>query len=49
MTSAPQDEHLSQLNKFKETARDLEADEDPARFKDRPGKLVRRRRGDNTK
>ncbi|MBY0306716.1 MAG: hypothetical protein K2W86_16380 [Sphingomonas sp.] len=41
MTSAPQDEHLSQLNKFKEAARGLETDDDPARFKERLSKLVK--------
>ena len=31
----------SQLDKFKEAARDLETDDDPERFKERVGKLVR--------
>ncbi len=31
----------SQLDKFKEAARDLETDDDPERFKDRLGKLVK--------
>ncbi len=31
----------SQLNKFKEAARELEADDDPERFKDRLKKLVK--------
>ena len=31
----------SQLDKFKEAARDLEADDDPERFKERLGKLVK--------
>jgi len=31
----------SQLDKFKEAARDLEADDDPERFKERLRKLVK--------
>lgn len=31
----------SQLNKFKEAARDLETDDDPKRFDERLGKLVK--------
>ena len=31
----------SQVNKFKEAARDLEADDDPKRFDERLGKLVK--------
>jgi len=31
----------SQLDKFKEAARDLETDDDPERFKERVGKLVK--------
>lgn len=31
----------TQLDKFKEAARQLEADEDPERFKERLGKLVK--------
>lgn len=30
-----------QLDKFKEAARDLETDDDPERFKERLGKLVK--------
>jgi hypothetical protein len=37
MTDKPQ----SQLDKFKEAARQLETDDDPERFKERVGKLVR--------
>jgi hypothetical protein len=33
----------SQLDKFKEAARDLETDDDPERFKDRLGKLVKQK------
>lgn len=33
----------SQLDKFKEAARDLETDDDPKRFKERLGKLVKRK------
>lgn len=32
----------TQLEKFKEAARELETDDDPKRFKERLGKLVRR-------
>jgi hypothetical protein len=31
----------SQLDKFKEAARELETDDDPERFKERLGKLVK--------
>lgn len=31
----------TQLDKFKQAARELEADDDPERFKDRLGKLVK--------
>ena len=34
----------SQLDKFKEAARDLETDDDPERVKERPGKLVKHKR-----
>ena len=43
MTSAPQDSSPSQLDKFKEAARQLETDDDPERFKERLGKLVKHR------
>lgn len=33
----------SQLDKFKEAARQLETDDDPEHFKERLGKLVKRR------
>lgn len=33
----------SQLDKFKEAARELETDDDPERFKDRLGKLVKQK------
>lgn len=33
----------SQLDKFKEAARQLEADDDSERFKEREGKLVKHR------
>lgn len=33
----------SQLDKFKEAARDLETDDDPERFKERVGKLVKQK------
>ena len=35
------DKPKTQLDKFKQAARDLEADDDPARFKERVGKLVK--------
>jgi hypothetical protein len=35
------DSEKSQLDKFKEAARQLETDDDPERFKERVGKLVR--------
>ncbi len=33
----------SQLDKFKQAARDLECDDNPGRFKERLGKLVKHR------
>ncbi len=33
----------TQLDKFKEAARDLETDDDPERFKERLGKLVKQK------
>lgn len=33
----------SQLDKFKEAARELETDDDPERFKERVGKLVKQK------
>lgn len=33
----------TQLDKFKQAARDLETDDDPARFRERVGKLVKRK------
>jgi len=36
-----QKSNQSQLEKFKEAARELETDDDPERFKERLGKLVR--------
>ena len=35
------DQKPSQLDKFKEAARDLETDDDPKRFDERLGKLVK--------
>ena len=37
------DSGQSQLDKFKEAARELETDDDPERFKERVGKLVKRK------
>ena len=35
------DNELSQVEKFKKAARELETDDDPKRFKERVGKLVK--------
>ncbi len=35
------DDKRSQLDKFKQAARELETDDDPKRFKERLGKLVK--------
>jgi len=35
----------SQLDKFKQAARDLETDDDPERFRERVGKLVKQKPG----
>jgi hypothetical protein len=37
----PDEPKPSQLDKFKEAARDLETDDDPRRFDERLGKLVK--------
>lgn len=37
------DQKQSQLDKFKQAARDLETDDDPERFTERLGKLVKHR------
>lgn len=37
----------SQLDKFKEAARELECDDDEARFKERLGKLVKQKPSEN--
>lgn len=39
----------SQLDKFKEAARELNADDDEQRFKERLGKLVKHRPADKPK
>jgi len=36
-------DHRSQLDKFKQAARELETDDDPERFKERLGKLVKQK------
>lgn len=42
MTETTEERHPeSQLDKFKEAARQLETDDDPERFKERLGKLVK--------
>lgn len=41
MTSAPQDDSKSQLDKFKELAREVEADEDEARWDERLTRVAR--------
>jgi len=40
-TSTPSPDDTSQLDKFKEAARQLETDDDPERFKERLKKLVK--------
>lgn len=35
------DKEPTQLDKFKDAARDLECDDDPERFRERVGKLVK--------
>jgi len=37
------DEPETQLDKFKQAARELETDDDPERFKERVGKIVKKR------
>ncbi len=37
------DKEPTQLDKFKQAARELETDDDPERFKERVGKLVKHR------
>lgn len=41
MSNAAQDDQKSQLDKFKEAARELETDNDPERFKNRLAKVVK--------
>jgi len=41
MKTKTTDSDRSQLDKFKEAARDLETDDDPKRFDERLGKLVK--------
>ena len=41
MTNATQDAPKSQIDKFKQAARELECDEDEARFDERVRKLVK--------
>ena len=41
MKTLATDRKRSQLDKFKEAARDLETDDDPKRFDERLGKLVK--------
>lgn len=43
------DKKPSQLDKFKEAARDLETDDDPKRFDERLGKLVKHKPVDKSK
>jgi hypothetical protein len=42
-TISTNSERQSQLDKFKEAARQLEADDDPQRFKERLAKVVKHR------
>ena len=44
--SASRKNSRSQVDKFKQAARDLECDDDPERFKERLGKLVKQKPGD---
>lgn len=37
----PEPKSPSQIDKFKQAARDLETDDDPERFRERLGKLVK--------
>lgn len=41
MAVRQQTEEQSQLDKFKQAARELETDDDPKRFEERVGKLVK--------
>ena len=44
MTSGPESKpRMSQLDKFKDTARELECDDDEKRFKERLGKLAKQK------
>lgn len=43
------DKQPSQLDKFKEAARELETDDDPKRFDERLGKLVGNKKGTKPK
>jgi hypothetical protein len=43
------DEPKTQLDKFKEAARELETDDDPERFKERLGKLVKHKPVENSR
>ena len=45
-TKATQASELSQLDKFKEAARDLETDDDEARFDERMRKLMKQKPGE---
>ncbi|SMF68081.1 hypothetical protein [Allosphingosinicella indica] len=46
MTISP-DPAPGQLDKFKQAARDLETDDDPERFRERVGKLVKQKPVEN--
>ena len=43
MTDTPKSESKPQLDKFKDAAREIECDDDEQRFKERVGKLVKKR------
>lgn len=43
MTSATQDKSRSQLDKFKQAARELETDDDEARFDEKMRKLMKQK------
>lgn len=47
MNNATPKNEQSQLDKFKDAARDLECDDDEKRFKERLGKLLKKEQGKN--
>jgi len=47
--STSQKDDMSQIDKFKKTARELECDDDEERFKERLKKIAKQRPGDKPK